>query len=274
MVTSSSNGKVKALFTVSMPNRKTLDLWGPSFSDKAKLRHDQGCSVKIRKYTALSSFLCKQNKGIGTAGQPWFHGKNSFYQVLFLTFLKNNLKMLAYLLLKVEGHPRAAKEVIHQLPSKSRGSIPSFTSYSSELVRNPPVLIKYIHGEIPSEKKSHMQRWIPHLFSQLTCEEKPKNSIGVSNSISFPLKMVKAEASPSLSGASLPNAHTVICLRSWVHVWNPSTHAEAWEVLRRVTKWVLDQPGSLCLKQNVLKWFSHMPQLEFTSCVQPDLPNQ
>lgn len=187
-----------------------------------------------------------------------------------MTFLKNNLKMLAYLLLKVEELPRKSS-INYQVRAGVQFLVSPVIAQSwYEILQ----YLKYIHGEIPSEKKSHMQRWIPHLFSQLTCEEKPKNSIGVSNSISFPLKMVKAEASPSLSGAGLTNAHTVICLRSWVHVWNPSTHAEAWEVLRRVTKWVLDQPGSLCLKQNMLKWFSHMPQLEFTGCVQPDLPNQ
>jgi hypothetical protein len=31
MVISSSDGKVMALFTVSMPNRKIIDLFGPSF---------------------------------------------------------------------------------------------------------------------------------------------------------------------------------------------------------------------------------------------------
>lgn len=191
-----------------------------------------------------------------------------------MTFLKNNLKMLTYLLLKVKGHPRAAKEVIHQLPSESWGSIPSLTSYSSsEQVQNPPILKTHTQGNPKWEEKPHAKVDSTSPFSQLTCEEKPKNSIGVSNSISFPSKIVKAEASPSLSGACPPNAHTVICLRAWVHAWNPSTHAEAWEALRRVTKWVLDQPGSLCLKQHMLKRFSHVPQLEFTRCVQPDLPN-
>lgn len=82
-----------------------------------------------------------------------------------MTFLKNNLKMLAYLLLKVEGHPRAAKEVIHQLPSKSRGSIPSFTSYSSELVRNPPVLKIHTRGNPKWEEKPHAKMDSTSLFT-------------------------------------------------------------------------------------------------------------
>lgn len=40
-----------------------------------------------------------------------------------MTFLKNNLKMLTYLLLKVKGHRRGAKEVIHQVPSEMRAGV-------------------------------------------------------------------------------------------------------------------------------------------------------